>query len=88
MPLSKKDLSAFARTSASLHDDKTTTTVNGQENGHAGQKTDIPSNEADDDVPPESVHETAPCPTDLQLEGVVKGEEDWVGSSRGRKSGC
>jgi len=35
------------------------------------EKTDIPSHEADDDVPPESVHEATPCPTDLQLEGVM-----------------
>jgi hypothetical protein len=36
-------------------------------------ETDIPGDEADDDVPPERIHETAPCPTELQLEGIVKG---------------
>jgi hypothetical protein len=53
-----------------------------------GQTTDVPSHEADDDVPSESVHETTTCPADLQLGGVVEGEKDWVGSSRGRISGC
>ena len=53
-----------------------------------GRTTDVPSHESDDDVPPESVHETTPCPADLQPEGVVEGEKDRVGSSRGRISGC
>jgi len=48
----------------------------------------IPSHESEDDVPPESVHETAPCPTDLELCGVLKGEEDWVRRSRGLESRC
>jgi len=53
-----------------------------------GKKTDIPGHEADDDVPAERVHETAPCPTKLQLEGVVEGEEDGVRGTRGTESGC
>jgi len=52
------------------------------------KKTDIPGHEADDDVPPERVHETAPCPANLQLEGVVEGEEDGVSGTGGNKSGC
>jgi hypothetical protein len=35
------------------------------------EKTDIPSHEADDNVPSESVYEATPCPTDLQPEGVM-----------------
>jgi hypothetical protein len=72
MPFNKNDLSAFARTSASLH--------------HANdnydrikedrkKKANVPSHEADDHVPPERVHETMPCPTYLQLEGILDGKE-------------
>ena len=50
------------------------------------EETDIPGYEADDDVPSERVHETAPCPAGLQLEGVVEGEEDGVRGTRGSES--
>src|SRR5258708_39799551 len=50
-------------------------------------KINIPSHEAYDDVPPESIHETTPCPTGLHLEGVVEGEDEWVRSPRARASG-
>ena len=52
------------------------------------KKTDIPGHEADDNVPAERIHETTPCPTKLQLEGVVEGEEDRVRGTRGNGSGC
>ncbi len=45
---------------------------------------DVPGHEAHHDVPPERIDETAPCPADLQLEGVVEREEDGVRGARGR----
>jgi len=60
----------------------------GQKGNCIREKKDIPSHESDDDVPPESVHETAPCPTDLQLCGVLKGEKVGVRRSCRLESRC
>ena len=69
MPFSTNDLSAFARTSASLH--HTNSNYNRIEQDKQ-RKLNVPGHETDDDVPPERVHETTPCPTYLQLEGVLE----------------
>jgi hypothetical protein len=69
MPFSTNDLRAFARTSASLHH------INSNYNRvkqDEKKRLNVPSHEADDDVPPERVDETTACPTYLQLEGVME----------------
>lgn len=69
MPFSMNDLSAFARTSASLH--HTNRNYNRVKQDEK-KRLNVPSHEVDDDVPPERVDETTPCPTYLQLEGVLE----------------